>query len=383
MSKVVVIKCSSYDEDEVYNKIKKAVEDLGGIKNFIKEDENILLKPNILAPVKPEQGVTTHPAVFKAVAKILLENNYKNIKYGDSPGGGPMETAARMSGIAQCAKKLGIAQADFSDGSNVEFKSGNICRNFYIAKGVQQSDCIISISKLKTHQLTMITGAVKNQFGCVYGKNKAAFHKLFKDRLDFCKMLIDLNLLLKPRLYIMDAVVSMEGNGPFAGNPVHTNAILLSADPVALDYTACKLIGVDPDSVQTIVLGKKYGLGEYGNSVEIRCEDVFESLVNKNFKRVKTNVMEKIGKKLFGNMDLFRKVPVIDKKLCTGCGKCVEICPVESKAVCFKEKGVNPDFKYHECIKCYCCQETCPKKAISIKFTINSDLGARIKNTRV
>ena len=60
---------------------------------------------------------------------------------------------------------------------------------------------------------------------------------------------------------------------------------------------------------------------------------------------------------------------VIDPKLCVKCGVCVDSCPVEGKAVQFKDgnKKNPPEYAYDKCIRCYCCQELCPYKAISVK----------------
>ncbi|MCX6003950.1 MAG: 4Fe-4S binding protein, partial [Chloroflexi bacterium] len=60
--------------------------------------------------------------------------------------------------------------------------------------------------------------------------------------------------------------------------------------------------------------------------------------------------------------------PVIEKTKCTLCGTCVRMCPVEPKAVNWY-KGDQPEppkYDYDRCIRCYCCQETCPEGAIFI-----------------
>jgi formate hydrogenlyase subunit 6/NADH:ubiquinone oxidoreductase subunit I len=60
--------------------------------------------------------------------------------------------------------------------------------------------------------------------------------------------------------------------------------------------------------------------------------------------------------------------PVIDKVKCTHCGTCVRMCPVEPKAVDWVkgDKTKPPKHNYDRCIRCYCCQETCPEGAISV-----------------
>ncbi|MGD9675969.1 MAG: DUF362 domain-containing protein, partial [Candidatus Bipolaricaulia bacterium] len=106
----------------------------------------------------------------------------------------------------------------------VSFPEGHLIKQFTIARGVLASDALVSIAKLKTHGLTRITGAIKNQFGCIPGPLKAEFHARLPNAVLFSQMLVDLNLLLRPRLFVVDGVVAMEGNGPQRGRPrpLHT-----------------------------------------------------------------------------------------------------------------------------------------------------------------
>src|SRR5699024_4117975 len=116
---------------------------------------------------------------------------------------------------------------------------------------------------MKTHALERVTGAVKNMYGCVCGLQKAKGHTLYPNAESFARMLIDLNQLLKPRLYLMDGIVAMEGNGPTSGDPVKMGVMLLSADPIALDAVFCRLVDLDPQMVPTNVHGMQYGLGTW------------------------------------------------------------------------------------------------------------------------
>ena len=110
-------------------------------------------------------------------------------------------------------------------------------QEFILPKELLEAECVISLSKMKTHALERITGAVKNSYGFVYGKNKAIGHTKYPSADSFARMLIDLNQYVKPRFYIMDGITAMEGNGPGSGDPVAMNLILMSTDPVALDLS--------------------------------------------------------------------------------------------------------------------------------------------------
>ena len=99
MSKVAIIRCESYEYDIVKKSIERGISLLGGILQFAQKGENILLKPNILIGDAPKKCVTTNPAVFKAVAEILI-NAGVNVSYGDSPAIGSTLKAAKKNRIS-------------------------------------------------------------------------------------------------------------------------------------------------------------------------------------------------------------------------------------------------------------------------------------------
>ena len=217
-TKVAVIRCEKYDDVQVLNSIKRGVDLLGSIALFVKSGEKIVLKPNILFGSDPEKCVTTHPAVFRAAGDLLKEAGV-NVLYGDSPGFGKSEPNLRKSGLKQVGDELGFILADFDSGRPVSHKDALLVKKFVIANGVLDTDGLISLPKLKTHGLVRFTGAVKNQFGCIPGFFKGQYHVKLPDPYDFATMLVDLNTLIKPRLYIMDGIMAMEGNGPRSGRP--------------------------------------------------------------------------------------------------------------------------------------------------------------------
>ncbi|AEM21469.1 hypothetical protein Bint_0844 [Brachyspira intermedia PWS/A] len=373
MSKVAVIKCENYDLEEVKSAIEKAIDLIGGIDLFVKENDKVLLKPNFLAAETAERSVTTHPVVFEAVVSILQEKT-ENISYGDSPGIGKGSSVALKSGIDEIANKLNVKYADFEEPVGVTYEDGVQEKSFTIAKPIQEADVIISLPKLKSHALTTMTGAVKNQFGCIPGFRKAEYHLKLPDFEDFSTMLLDLNKLVSPKLYIMDGILAMEGNGPRNGNPRKVNALIVSNDAVALDYVASKIISFDYNSIPTLKMGFKHG---FSNKEEIEVVgDGIESVKVTDFKKPHKGIG--IGRSLMklSKFPLIKRLfatiipkPVIEKNKCVKCGVCVKVCPVTPLALNFDKKGKDypPEYYYKNCISCYCCQELCPHKAIVLK----------------
>ncbi len=364
--KVALIRCESYDEETVERAVKRGLQLLGGVVQFVKAGEKILLKPNLLVPEPPQKCVTTHPSVFRAVATALQASGAE-LSYGDSPAIGSTLRAARKAGLHDVAEVLGISAADFKTDVDVFFEEGVQNRKFVIAKGVLEADGVVSLPKLKTHGLERFTGSVKNQFGCVPGILKGEYHVKLPDAGDFGKMLVDLNRFINPRLYIMDGITAMEGNGPRGGTPRQMNLLLLSADPIALDATVCRLVHMNPENVPTIQFGYEFGAGTYlAEEIEL-VGDPFESFMVKDFKieRKPVKATKKGGIVGWFNNRLVPK-PVIDENTCTLCGTCVQMCPVEPSAINWKDgdKEQSPIYEYNNCIRCYCCQELCPDSAI-------------------
>ena len=160
MSTVALVPVSSYDQAEVDAAVRTGVELLGGIGAFVKKEEKILLKPNLLSGALPQKAITTHPAVFSAVCRLLREAGYAHLSYGDSPGN-PVTTpekAADVSGISEAAEKWHLEKADFDAGSVVRFPEGKTAHSFYLCRGVQEADALINLCKMKTHALERITG---------------------------------------------------------------------------------------------------------------------------------------------------------------------------------------------------------------------------------
>ncbi len=370
-SKVALVACNTYEDGRVYEAVMRGLELLGGAASFVKQGERIVLKPNVLFGLDPAECVTTHPAVFKAAARALKEAGAE-LYYGDSPGFGKCEPNMQKAGLKRAADELGVKPADFDEGRAVVHQTALLNKRFVLANGVLDAAGLVSLPKLKTHGLTRMTGAIKNQFGCIPGVLKTQFHIQMPDPYDFAIMLVDINTFIRPRLYIMDGITAMEGNGPRNGKPRNLNFILLSSDPVALDATAARIIDLNPAFVPTSDPGERSGLGTYQqSSMEILGDDL-EAFITRDFDVVrKPPVRATAGRlrKFFKNQICPR--PVIDKTLCTRCGTCVEVCPVEPKALNWDaESDKVPKHDYDQCIRCFCCQEMCPEGAITIKNTL-------------
>ena len=378
-SRVVLIPCDTYEEDTVYEKLKEGIRLLGGMEAFVKPEEKVLLKPNLVRKAKVSRAVVTHPAVMGAAARLLREAGVTSLTAGDSCGVGTAGATAAGAGMDAVLEKYGVPVVDFTGMGEVSYENGVQAKSFFLSKEVFEADALINVCKMKTHALERITGAVKNMYGCIHGLHKAQGHTIYPSADSFARMLIDLNQFVKPRLYIMDGIVAMEGNGPTSGDPVPMNVLLVSKDPVALDSVFCHLINLSPEMVPTNYHGEKMGLGFWQ-------EEHMELLLSEDGGReiTLTEAEDKFGKadfhvdrrrarsgawvRMSRFFNVFQKKPYVDREKCVKCGVCVESCPVEGKAITFADGRKNPPvYNYKKCIRCFCCQEMCPHKAIKVK----------------
>ena len=204
---------------------------------------------------------------------------------------------------------------------------------------------MISLSKMKTHALERITGAVKNSYGFVYGFHKAKGHTQYPSADSFARMLIDLNKCVAPKLYVMDGIVAMEGNGPGSGDPVPMNVLLMSTDPVALDSVFSRLVYLKPEMVPTNYHGEKMGLGTWKEEEitlltpdgEISMAETVKKYGNPVFNVDRTEVRKNIWTRMAGALNIFQKKPYIEADKCVRCGICVQSCPVPGKALDFRK----------------------------------------------
>lgn len=375
-SKVVLLPCGEYDEEKIYSLLKQGLDLLGGVEALIPKEAKILLKPNLLKKAEVEKAVITHPVVVGAFARILRENGYEHIVLADSCGHGTTQAVIRGTGMDTYLEKYHIPAIDYFEGVKTAYPQGIQAKEFILPKELLDQDCVISLSKMKTHALERITGAVKNSYGFVYGFHKAKGHTQYPSADSFARMLIDLNKCVAPKLYVMDGIVAMEGNGPGSGDPVPMNVMLMSTDPVALDSVFSCLIYLKPEMVPTNYHGEKMGLGTWKEEKitlmapdgEISMADAVKRYGNPDFNVDRTEVRKNIWTRMAGALKIFQKKPYIETDKCVRCGICVQSCPVPGKAVDFRKgKDKPPVYDYRKCIRCFCCQEMCPKKAIKVK----------------
>ena len=361
---VSLVTCQDYQEKAVHEKLKEAVDLLGGIQHYVSPGEKVLLKPNLCTGRPPEKCANTHPLVVKSIARLVQEAGATPL-IGDSPQLGLARNAADKSGIGDVARELGVDIVEFEPMSVLN-PEGKIFKTFTIGKIIKEVDTVINLPKLKTHALLLLTLGVKNIYGCIPGTRKAQWHvKTYKAGKEyFAQMILDLTVLVKPALTIVDGVMAMEGMGPGFGDPRHLGLFIAGTDCVAVDRVIAEIVNVPPerDPLLRVAINKGYGVGQLqdiavvGETIQdVSVTDFKLPQKEDMFDRIPTGLKRILKRHLTDQ-------PVINQEKCEACEMCLKACPVDNVDL---EDGT---LKIDEqgCIQCLCCIEICPHAAIDL-----------------
>ena len=116
--------------------------------------------------------------------------------------------------------------------------------------------CLVTVPVMKTHDKTGLSGAIKNQWGCL-PETRHNFHLVVDEAL------VDILRLTRPAFAVVDATVALEGDGPKTGRPKPMDLILASGDPVALDAVQAYIMGWEPGEIAHVRMCGEAGLGEH------------------------------------------------------------------------------------------------------------------------
>lgn len=357
MDKVIVRKCDDYDH------CQEIIFDILDSYNLkIVEGTRVLVKPNLLMPKKPDTAVVTHYKIVKAVV-CYVENLGGVVTIADSPGGPYnkkyLDILYRETKMTEACSAKTILNYD-EKSRIVENKNGMVLKRLDIIEPYFTNDMIINLAKLKTHCFAYYTGATKNLFGFVPGLIKAEYHFRFKDDHNFFKALIDIAEFVKPTISIIDGIDCMEGEGPTSGTKKFAGVLLAGENTYSIDSVAMDLAGLKKEKspMHKLLLERNMI-----NEIEI-VGDEFEPI---KLKEAPTKELVFL-KFLPGNIIKFfsnirNPIPKFTSEACTLCGNCVISCP--AKILKINQKKIQMTNK-EKCIKCYCCHELCPNKAVKI-----------------
>src|SRR5271157_2879884 len=224
-------------------------------QELIPSGGTVVIKRN-LCTERPKQIHTanTSVGVLRAVCEVLRELTSR-ITIVESDGARyPAEAAFENNGVYRLAAELGLRVLNLSKDELVEMPDPRL-KGFGMARTWLEADVFVTLPVLKTHATTVFTGCLKNQWGCIPRYDRILLHKYLHELIG------QVNAIRPVSLALMDGLVGMQGRGPINGFPINLDVLLASRDPVALDATAMRLIGLEPATSRHVVDAERIGLG--------------------------------------------------------------------------------------------------------------------------
>ncbi len=227
-------------KEKLFELIKLTDFSLSSLKNA-----RVLIHPNLVRP-NPEliPASSTDPRVILALCDLFRDFNAGKIIVGENPGFGfPAQKAFELAGLLPALARRGIETAFFDTGEWVEVDnpSGKLFRRIRVARPVLEADVFVNVPKWKTHMLTGVSLAIKNLLGIIHDDQRMLFH-----RNDIIEKIVDIVLVRKPELNVIDGLWAMEGQAPFHGETIRDfGGILAGTDILACDMVAAELMGFE------------------------------------------------------------------------------------------------------------------------------------------
>jgi uncharacterized protein (DUF362 family) len=248
-SRVVIRRAANYQQ-ELSSLIYETLMDFG----LPLKGKTVLLKPNLVG-LDPLGVINTHPAVIAATREAFLRLGASRVLVGDGPAL-DRDTEAILESV-RLREYLGPLKDIFVDLNTDDVERvplptrASRLKELYLPKTVLGVDVVVSMPKLKTHHWAGATLSLKNMFGVVpgscYGWPKNVLHWAGIDRA-----ILDINAAVLPDFAIVDGIVGMEGNGPIQGTPKNCGVLIFGDDPVAVDATSCRVMGLVPEKIKYV-----------------------------------------------------------------------------------------------------------------------------------
>ena len=248
-----------------------------GLFDIRVDGKRVVLKPNFVE-FDPNSAINTNPVLILATVEAFRSLGAASVAIAEGPGHRrDNEYVLRASGLLDTLRHMNASYVDLNVDRVRPLEAGSRYTNLgrlYIGETIANTDLLVSMPKMKTHHWAGVTLSMKNMFGIMPG----AIYGWPKNVLHFAgieQSILDINAALAvPRFNIVDGIVGMEGNGPIQGRARRSGVLVFGEDPVAVDATSARLMGVEPRSVWYIAQADRF----LGNMADDRLEQLGESL---------------------------------------------------------------------------------------------------------
>lgn len=362
--KVVVKTCKEYNHQLITATLADAFGLLGGLSQYIRPHQTVLIKPDLYHSTHPNEAKTTNPYVISALAELISKMGAKCI-IADSPKGVfSQSNLDRAYGRTKMLEASNNGHATLSTNDHISIisnQNGTHCRDIYIIDAINDADVIINVGKLRCDKNLGLIGCSQNLFGLVPGKIKELIKSRCYRLADYYNYNIDLYQALQTKvvLNVLDGIVGCEANN----TPRILNSIIVGTNPYAVDCTALEIINQPPDN--NLLLQQACERNMF-NMKTTNLGDNIEPLIcsDYQFSTLTDNISNRSTKYFKRKYNSTQKRPVIKQSICKGCKVCVKACPMSAIQMQQCPAGEYATINYDKCIHCFKCQEQCPYKIV-------------------
>ena len=363
---VGIARCTDYQPEAVQEAVSLAIERAGGMTPG--NQQEVLLKANLLAPRRPEDAVTTHPEVLRGVARVLRRQQpdlplriADNPGYVHSPG---FSRLLEITGVAAMAEEEGITVSLLSDKGYVEAEgiSFKVLASPRVASRYSAATFCVNVAKMKTHVETETTGCIKNIFGIADTQTRKKAHQS-PSKWHLADAIVDLFEVRHPEFHVLDAIIAMEGNGPSHGAPRSVGWVLAGSNALAIDTVAAMIMGYrNPMEIPLLkAAANRFGGPFSASEIELVGAEWGE-LPIADFKK-SSGGLRLLPTFLRGLAHgLVSLKPGLDPLKCIRCNICRDVCPVDAITM-----HPLPQIHSKTCVACLCCHEMCPTGAMGVR----------------
>ncbi|MBW1799644.1 MAG: DUF362 domain-containing protein [Deltaproteobacteria bacterium] len=256
--------------------VDRALGHLGGVETLIKKDATVVLKPNSGHMGGPETAVNTSPELVSSVIRVIQKASPGKIILAEASAiGCDTLKCLEASGILEAAEDAGVDEViDIKrekDLVEIPVKDARSdMKKIALPRFLMEVDHIVNIPIFKSHASMVFSCALKNIKGVVQDKVHYLMHQT-----NLADAMMDVWSVVRADLTIADLIRPMEGYGPHAGHGVEFGCVVAGKDPVAVDATACRMVGLDLSQVEYFDAAVKRDLGTFrGEHIEIRGDTI-------------------------------------------------------------------------------------------------------------
>jgi uncharacterized protein (DUF362 family) len=243
----------------VADRVRAAVEALGGISHFVKKGDTVVIKPNAAWQRAPDKAATTNPELLATLIKMCRVQGAGRVVVIEHMIDTPPQLVWEVTGLGAATRDAGgeaVSAGDQRRYVKLDVPKGKVLKSDDVIRDILEASVFINVPIAKVHDGSVITAAMKNMMGVVWDRQ-------YWHQAGLQQCIADFSTALRPDLIILDANRVLLTGGPKGpGNTKDVGEVVASLDPVATDAYSATLLGLKPSDVPHVELAHQLGVGE-------------------------------------------------------------------------------------------------------------------------